>query len=138
MEGQTQTLHILRRLGIRILIPRNRRQDLRNRNQHIRHRLHPHVNRRRPVTATRVIAAGTRLVDVVLDDGRRDHGGGGKEEADADAFEGGESEAVLAQAWVDDLVHDGDADYCSQGVQVEDYVVGGAVEFHCCGLGGHV
>lgn len=85
-----------------------------------------------------MVAAGTRLVDVVLDDGRRNHGRGGEEEADADAFEGGESEAVPAEAWVDDLVHDGDADYRSQGVQVEDYVVGGAVESHSCGLGGHV
>lgn len=65
-----------------------------------------------------MVAAGTRLVDVVLDDGGRDHGRGGEEEANVDAFEGRESEAVSAEAWVDDLVHDGDADYCSQGVQV--------------------
>lgn len=84
------------------------------------------------------VAADGALVDVVLDDGGPDHGGGADEEAGRDLTDGGEAEACLADGGVDDEVVEGNEDEEGKRVEVGEDVVGDAVALEDGSLGDEV
>ena len=58
------------------------------------------------VTVTFVCIHTTLLVDVVLDDSSNDHGRGTAYETGEDFLDGGETDALSCQKWIDELVKD--------------------------------
>ena len=76
----------------------------------------------------------TKLIYVVLDDARCDHGSGRRDETPCDLLQRGEADSHAFEAWVDEEVTDGDENDKGDGVNVVDEIVGSAVEFHGCGL----
>lgn len=129
-RGLTQTLHVLRRLGIRILVTSNGGENFRKGNQHVRHCLHPHVDGSGLVAGAGVVATWAQLVNVVLRDGSGNHGCGGQQVSNVDTLDRGEVEAHLAETRVEELIHDRDEDNEGKGVQVVDNIVRHAVQLH--------
>ena len=123
-QTHNQTPHTLRRLRKRILQPRNTRKYLRQRNQHVRACLYPHIQGARDTVTIGVftracaISAWVGFVEVVLEDGCPDHGCCAGEEARCDLFDGCEADTVTLEEWVDELVADGDEDDECEGVEV--------------------
>lgn len=113
-------------------------EDLGEADQHVRHRLRPHVDGREGVARVHVLATCAALVDVVLDDGGADHGERGEDEAEGNALDGRELDVGFAERRVEEVVDDGDEDDEGDGVQVGDEVVGDAVALHGGGLRGEV
>lgn len=83
---------------------------------------------------TRVRAAGTHPVDVLLHYSRRYHGRRAEEETNRHTLDRGKGEAQLAEGGVDDMVKDGNHDDDRDGVEVLDNVVRDTVALQGRGL----
>lgn len=76
----------------------------------------------------------TKLIYVVLDDACCDHGSSRRDETPCNLLQRGETDPHAFEAWIDEEVTDGDENDKGDGVNIVDEIVGGAVEFHGCGL----
>lgn len=136
--GRNQRPHVLGGLCKGEFETRDRGEDFRETNQDVGHGLHPYVDGRGLVARVHELAAGTALVDVVLDDGGRDHGQGPEDEAKGHALDGRKVNVCLAQGGVQEVVDNRDEDDERDGVQVGDDVVGYTVQRHSGSLGDEV
>lgn len=137
VRGDERT-HVLGSLGEGEFQTGDGGEDLGETDKHVGDSLGPHVDWRRVITAVHLVAAGARLVDVVLDNSCRDHSERGKHETECNALDGGEADAGLAERGVEEVVNDGDEDNQGDGVEVGDDVVGDTVTGHGGSLGGKV
>lgn len=134
-----QGLHVLGGLGVGVLVGCDVGEDLRDTDQDVGETLSPDVDGGRVTVFTvGVVAAGAHLVDVVLHDGRGNHGQGGDDETSCHTLDGGEGDAKLAETGVQKVVDEGNHDDDGDGVQVLDDIVGNSVKLHGGGLGGQV
>ena len=135
-DGGDDGAHVFGGLGEGVLEAGDGGEDLGEGDEEVGDRLHPDVDGRGAgaVWIRRVLAAGAEFVDVILDDGGCDHGGGRGDPAPGDLLQRGEADAHAFETGVDEDVTNGDEDDEGDGVDVVDEVVGGAVEFHGCGL----
>src|SRR5258706_8877068 len=74
--------------------------------------------------------AWAHLVDIVLKNTSVDHRNTNDHEASRNAFDGTEVDAFPAKEGVNHVVEDGDEDDDRDGVQVQDQIIGSAVERH--------
>lgn len=139
-DGRDERAHVLGRFGEGVLEARDGGEDLREGDEEVGDRLDPDVDGRGAGAGFlgRVLAARAQFVNVVLGDAGGDHGGGGQGEPPGDLLQRREADAHAFEGRVDEDVADGDEDDESDGVDVVDEIVGGAVEFHGCGLGDEV
>jgi hypothetical protein len=136
--GSNERTHVLGRFGKGKLETSDGREDLGETYEHVRNGLYPDVDGRWGVAAVHVVAACARLVDVVLDDGRGNHGEGGEDETEGHALDGCEADVCFAEGWVQEVVDNRDEDDKRDWVQVGDDVVGDTVTCHGSSLRGEV
>ena len=84
------------------------------------------------------MTARTKFVDVVLGDACCDHGGRRGDETPCNLLQRREADPHAFKAWIEEQITDGNENDEGDGVNIVDEIVGGAVEFHGCGLGDHV
>ena len=129
-DGLDHGAHVCGSLGVSVLERRDRGEDLRQGNEHIRTGLGPDGEVNDLVASAGVLAAGALLVDVVLENGGPDHGATGNNVTGTDALQGSEVDFHLPQARVDELVHDGNEDDEREGVKVGQHIVGDTTQLH--------
>lgn len=132
-------LHVLGGLGVGVLVGCDVGEDFRDTDEDVGETLGPDVDGGRgTVLAAGVVAALAHCVDVVLHDGRGNHGEGRDEETDSHTLDGSKRNAELSEAGVEDVIDDGDHEDDGDGVEVLDNIVGNTVELEGGGLGGQV
>lgn len=131
VDGHDEAAHVVWGLGECVFERGDGCHDFREADQHVRHGLHPHIDRgwARAVRISGVVAAGREPVDVHLNDARGDHGHTGQREPKSDTLDRCKVDAGLAERWVNDEVHQWDKDDDTDGIEVLDNVVGDAVQF---------
>lgn len=130
VDTHDETSHVLGSFAESVLETSNGGEDFGESDQAVWNCLNPDVDGGFAVGAAVDFAVGARreLVDVVLEHGGADHGGGGHEETPCDTLEWCEADVCLAESWVDEVVDDGDEDDQGQWVQVVDQIVWNAAE----------
>lgn len=94
----------------------------------------PDVDRGWVIAAVHVFAARALGVDVVLDDGSRDHGERCEDETEGDALNGSEADVCLAKSRVEEVVNNGNEDDEGNRVEVGNDIVGNTITGHSGGL----
>lgn len=84
------------------------------------------------------ISTGMKFVDVVLGDGRADHGHTGQEETDRDLLDRSEVDLSLPEGWVDGTIHNWDQGDNEEGVEIVDDIIGYSRETHSRCLRGKI
>lgn len=147
VDTHDERLHVLRGLGVGILVGGDVGKDFGETNQDVGQALGPDIDGGGRAElllavdddgAVGVIAARALLVDVVLHDSGGNHGKRGNEETSGHTLDGGESDANLAETGVQEVVDEGNHDDNGDGVQVLDNVVGDTVKLHGTSLDGQI
>lgn len=129
-DGHDQAAHAGRGAGVGELVRRHVAETLGDGAQHGVGDLPPDAERGDGVAGRGVVAAGRGAVDAPLDQGADEAGEGGDGEADGEAGDAAELDAVAGEAGVEDVAEEGDGDDDGEGVEVVEEVVGRAVGDH--------
>jgi hypothetical protein len=154
LYGLDEGTHVLGCLGEGVLKGGDRGEDFRDGNEDIDTSDSPDCDGRLVLGVASLVEAGRFVsmqvsfnlrcfyimlnLHVVLENGCPHHGEGTNEETSGDLLDGGEADALLAEEWVDQGVHDGDDDDNGNRVQVGQNVIGHTSQVHGSAHGSQV